>query len=168
MDVILPEEYSVERWYMNSGYDNYFEENTEPFLLLATSTVMISPYEHSDARQITIHDDVSFTTDSVVSQSNAETIDAWCARISSFSPQCIVRYEDACFTLGTTQASILRYYEAMLAAFKRYGFSWLSNDYEIILETSPSRIADAELVEYDGYISVNMELLELLQKYQEP
>ena len=168
MDVILPEEYSVERWYMNSGYDNYFEENTEPFLLLATSTVMISPYEHSDARQITIHDDVSFTTDSVVSQSNAETIDAWCARISSFSPQCIVRYEDACFTLGTTQASILRYYEDMLAAFKRYGFSWLSNDYEIILETSPSRIADAELVEYDGYISVNMELLELLQKYQEP
>lgn len=168
MDVILPEEYAVERWYMNGGFDNFFEENTEPLLLLATSTVMISPSEHSDAQQITIHDDVSFTTDSVVAQSNAETIDTWCTQISNFSPQCVVRFENACFTLGTTQASILRYYEDMLAAFERYGFSWLSNDYEIILEISPSRIADAEVVEYDGYASVNLELLELLQKYQEP
>ena len=45
-------------------------------------------------------------------------------------------------------------------AFEKYGFSWLSNDYELILQESTNRIADAEVVEYDGYASVNLALLE--------
>lgn len=166
MDVILPEEYAVERWYMNSGRDNFFEDEAR-FLWLATSTVMISPSERCETWHITIRDDVTFTTDEVFAEANAETIEHWCAEISDFSPQCIVRYEDACFSLGTTQGSILRYYEDVLSTFEKYGFSWLSNDYELILQESTNRIADAEVVEYDGYDFVNLELLELLQKYQE-
>lgn len=166
MDVILPEEYAVERWYMNSGRDNFFEDEAR-FLWLATSTVMISPSERCETWHITIRDDVTFTTDEVFAEANAETIEHWCSEISDFSPQCIVRYEDACFSLGTTQGSILRYYEDVLSTFKKYGFSWLSNDYELILQESTNRIADAEVVEYDGYDFVNLELLELLQKYQE-
>ena len=110
---------------------------------------------------------MTFTTDEVFAEANAETIEHWCSAISDFSPQCIVRYEDACFSLGTTQGSILRYYEDVLSTFEKYGFSWLSNDYELILQESTNRIADAEVVEYDGYASVNLALLELLQKYQE-
>lgn len=166
MDVILPEEYAVERWYMNSGRDNFFEDEAR-FLWLATSTVMISPSERCETWHITIRDDVTFTTGEVFAEANAETIEHWCAEISDFSPQCIVRYEDACFSLGTTQGSILRYYEDVLSTFEKYGFSWLSNDYELILQESTNRIADAEVVEYDGYDFVNLELLELLQKYQE-
>lgn len=166
MDVILPEEYAVERWYMNSGRDNFFEDEAR-FLWLATSTVMISPSERCETWHITIRDDVTFTTDEVFAEANAETIEHWCAEISDFSPQCIVRYEDACFSLGTAQGSILRYYEDVLSTFEKYGFSWLSNDYELILQESTNRIADAEVVEYDGYDFVNLELLELLQKYQE-
>ena len=166
MDVILPEEYAVERWYMNSGCDNFFEDEAR-FLWLATSTVMISPSERCETWHITIRDDVTFTTGEVFAEANAETIEHWCAEISDFSPQCIVRYEDACFSLGTTQGSILRYYEDVLSTFEKYGFSWLSNDYELILQESTNRIADAEVVEYDGYDFVNLELLELLQKYQE-
>lgn len=166
MDVILPEEYAVERWYMNSGRDNFFEDEAR-FLWLATSTVMISPSERCETWPITIRDDVTFTTGEVFAEANAETIEHWCAEISDFSPQCIVRYEDACFSLGTTQGSILRYYEDVLSTFEKYGFSWLSNDYELILQESTNRIADAEVVEYDGYDFVNLELLELLQKYQE-
>lgn len=166
MDVILPEEYAVERWYMNSGRDNFFEDEAR-FLWLATSTVMISPSERCETWHITIRDDVTFTTEEVFAEANAETIEHWCAEISDFSPQCIVRYEDACFSLGTTQGSILRYYEDVLSTFEKYGFSWLSNDYELILQESTNRIADAEVVEYDGYDFVNLELLELLQKYQE-
>ena len=166
MDVILPEEYAVERWYMNSGRDNFFEDEAR-FLWLATSTVMISPSERCETWHITIRDDVTFTTGEVFAEANAETIEHWCAEISDFSPQCIVRYEDACFSLGTTQGSILRYYEDVLSTFEKYGFSWLSNDYELILQESTNRIADAEVVEYDGYASVNLALLELLQKYQE-
>lgn len=166
MDVILPEEYAVERWYMNSGRDNFFEDEAR-FLWLATSTVMISPSERCETWHITIRDDVTFTTGEVFAEANAETIEHWCAEISDFSPQCIVRYEDACFSLGTTQGSILRYYEDVLSTFEKYGFSWLSNDYELILQESTNRIADAEVVEYDGYASVNLELLELLQKYRE-
>ena len=166
MDVILPEEYAVERWYMNSGRDNFFEDEAR-FLWLATSTVMISPSERCETWHITIRDDVTFTTDEVFAEANAETIEHWCSEISDFSPQCIVRYEDACFSLGTTQGSILRYYEDVLSTFEKYGFSWLSNDYELILQESTNRIADAEVVEYDGYDFVNLELLELLQKYQE-
>lgn len=166
MDVILPEEYAVERWYMNSGRDNFFEDEAR-FLWLATSTVMISPSERCETWHITIRDDVTFTTGEVFAEANAETIEHWCAEISDFSPQCIVRYEDACFSLGTTQGSIFRYYEDVLSTFEKYGFSWLSNDYELILQESTNRIADAEVVEYDGYDFVNLELLELLQKYQE-
>lgn len=166
MDVILPEEYAVERWYMNSGRDNFFEDEAR-FLWLATSTVMISPSERCETWHITIRDDVTFTTGEVFAEANAETIEHWCSEISDFSPQCIVRYEDACFSLGTTQGSILRYYEDVLSTFEKYGFSWLSNDYELILQESTNRIADAEVVEYDGYDFVNLELLELLQKYQE-
>ena len=166
MDVILPEEYAVERWYMNSGRDNFFEDEAR-FLWLATSTVMISPSERCETWHITIRDDVTFTTGEVFAEANAETIEHWCAEISDFSPQCIVRYEDACFSLGTTQGSILRYYEDVLSTFEKYGFSWFSNDYELILQESTNRIADAEVVEYDGYDFVNLELLELLQKYQE-
>lgn len=166
MDVILPEEYAVERWYMNSGRDNFFEDEAR-FLWLATSTVMISPSERCETWHITIRDDVTFTTGEVFAEANAETIEHWCAEISDFSPQCIVRYEDACFSLGTTQGSILRYYEDVLSTFEKYGFSWLSNDYELILQESTNRIADTEVVEYDGYDFVNLELLELLQKYQE-
>ena len=166
MDVILPEEYAVERWYMNSGRDNFFEDEAR-FLWLATSTVMISPSERCETWHITIRDDVTFTAGEVFAEANAETIEHWCAEISDFSPQCIVRYEDACFSLGTTQGSILRYYEDVLSTFEKYGFSWLSNDYELILQESTNRIADAEVVEYDGYDFVNLELLELLQKYQE-
>lgn len=166
MDVILPEEYAVERWYMNSGRDNFFEDEAR-FLWLATSTVTISPSERCETWHITIRDDVTFTTGEVFAEANAETIEHWCAEISDFSPQCIVRYEDACFSLGTTQGSILRYYEDVLSTFEKYGFSWLSNDYELILQESTNRIADAEVVEYDGYDFVNLELLELLQKYQE-
>ena len=166
MDVILPEEYAVERWYMNSGRDNFFEDEAR-FLWLATSTVMISPSERCETWHITIRDDVTFTTGEVFAEANAETIEHWCAEISDFSPQCIVRYEDACFSLGTTQGSILRYYEDVLSTFEKYGFSWFSNDYELILQESTNRIADAEVVEYDGYASVNLALLELLQKYQE-
>lgn len=166
MDVILPEEYAVERWYMNSGCDNFFEDEAR-FLWLATSTVMISPSERCETWHITIRDDVTFTTGEVFAEANAETIEHWCAEISDFSPQCIVRYEDACFSLGTTQGSILRYYEDVLSTFEKYGFSWLSNDYELILQESTNRIADAEVVEYDGYDFVNLALLELLQKYQE-
>lgn len=166
MDVILPEEYAVERWYMNSGRDNFFEDEAR-FLWLATSTVMISPSERCETWHITIRDDMTFTTGEVFAEANAETIEHWCAEISDFSPQCIVRYEDACFSLGTTQGSILRYYEDVLSTFEKYGFSWLSNDYELILQESTNRIADAEVVEYDGYDFVNLELLELLQKYQE-
>ena len=166
MDVILPEEYAVERWYMNSGRDNFFEDEAR-FLWLATSTVMISPSERCETWHITIRDDVTFTTEEVFAEANAETIEHWCSEISDFSPQCIVRYEDACFSLGTTQGSILRYYEDVLSTFEKYGFSWLSNDYELILQESTNRIADAEVVEYDGYDFVNLALLELLQKYQE-
>lgn len=166
MDVILPEEYAVERWYMNSGRDNFFEDEAR-FLWLATSTVMISPSERCETWHITIRDDVTFTTGEVFAEANAETIEHWCAEISDFSPQCIVRYEDACFSLGTTQGSILRCYEDVLSTFEKYGFSWLSNDYELILQESTNRIADAEVVEYDGYDFVNLALLELLQKYQE-
>ncbi len=166
MDVILPEEYGVERWYMNGGYDNH-EEDLPPFELLTTSAVMVCPSSHHDTWRITICDNVTYTTENISAQANAQTIEEWCEAISQFSPQCIIRYEDACFSLGTTQGSILRYYEDVLQAFQKYGFSWFSNDYELILETSSTKIADADLVEYDGYPRVNLELLELLQKYQE-
>ena len=170
MNIILPEEYAVDRWYMNSPYDVYLEGKDETqkegFELKSTSTVMICPNSVEDGKHITIHEDVTFSSEKVWMQANEESIQAWGKAMHDFSPQCVVRIEDACFTLGTTQDALLRYYEDVLTMFDQYSMGWYSNDYDIILGDSVFRLADARVEQRGIYPEFNNEILELLQKHQ--
>jgi len=169
INVILPEEYAQERWYLNSFYDAFLEgrgNDWQQFELKSTSTVMICPNSEYDGTHITIHDDLSYTSDTLWEQANAQTIDEWASAISEFSPRCLVRVEDAAFTLGTTQDSMLRYYEDVYTMLDDYGMNWYSNDYDMILGASTGRIADARVEPHGMYAEFNRELLECLQRHQ--
>lgn len=166
INVILPDEYAVERWYYQSQYDNELEGEggNAYFYRKMTSTVMLCPNSDNVGSHITIGQDVSFTSDGIFAESNKDTIAAWCAEVSALSPSCVIRFEDACFSLGTSRESILAYYEDMLSVFDHYNFDWYSNDYEIILRGE--RVAGVQTVQYGSYPNFNMELLELLQRHQ--
>lgn len=169
LDVTLPDEDAVERWYSYTQYDAFV--NGEPEAagphLVKTSRIMICPDDkRPDAGTcITIHRDVTFTTEKILEESNAETMDKWGAQISEFTPRAVIRYESGYFNAGTTQDSLLRYYDDMLGMFDKYGFDWYSNDYDLILRNSPYVLHDARTVVHGGYREFNMEILEMMQKH---
>ncbi|MBQ3211305.1 MAG: cellulase family glycosylhydrolase [Oscillospiraceae bacterium] len=170
INVILPEEYAQERWYMNSSYDAFLrgedESQMKAFELKSTSTVMICPNSNEDGTHITIHDDLSYSSDTLWQQANTESIEEWASGIAEFSPLCHARVEDAAFSQGTTQDSMIRYYDDVYSIFEKYSINWYSNDYDIILGDSVHRIADARVEPYGMYVEFNKELLECLQRHQ--
>ncbi len=110
INVILPAQYAVQRWYFQSEYDAFLEgvEPREPYLL-DTSTVMISPNTDDGARQIVINADVTYASERLLHQSNKDTIDAWAKTISEFAPGSYVRFKRATFG-GCPQTAAIRYY----------------------------------------------------------
>jgi hypothetical protein len=166
MDVILPEEYATPRWWYTSSYDAFLQgvEQVRPYLK-DTSTIMISPSPEMGAgRHITINPDVTYTTEVISSQANEQTIQEWTQRVSAFAPHSVVRFENVCFTLGTTVESAAAYYGDMLAAFKEYGLGWYSNDYRTI-SSGGLEYANGNATPYkDGVLEV--EILKVLQNGQ--
>ena len=155
---------------MNSSYDAFLrgedESQMKAFELKSTSTVMICPNSNDGGTHITVHDDLSYTSDTLWQQANTESIEEWASGIAAFSPLCHARVEDAAFSQGTTQDSMIRYYDDVYSIFEKYGINWYSNDYDIILGDSVHRIADARVEPYGMYMEFNRELLECLQKHQ--
>ncbi|WP_297210992.1 hypothetical protein [uncultured Flavonifractor sp.] len=131
MDVELPEEYGIERWWYPSAYDQFLEGGEGPLEkeLRLTSNVMISP--NSDLTgPITIDaGTVSYTTAHVWHQSNRETVERWGEEIARFAPGSATRIERAAFSLGTEYASALAYYGDVLEMCGQYGLGWFTNDY---------------------------------------
>ena len=165
MDVILPEEYTRERWYLVTGYDVYeglAEE--EGAAKKSTSTVMIWPQENDEGRKITVNEDLSYQTDVIYSESSLDTIRATMEACVQYAPGSIIRFEDACFAAVTVEGE-LRYYEDLLTTMNEYGFNWWSNDWYAI--SGQRNIVDAKYVPYNGVVeNLYVELLELLQQYQ--
>ncbi len=163
MDVLLPERYAVERWWFPSDYDAFLAgEETASMELRSTSEIQISP--NGSASRITIHSDVTYTTEEVVEASNSQTIDEWGKTVSAFAPGSAVRIECAAFNIGTQYDSALRYYGDFLTMCDTYQLSWLMNDInELFSEAlAPLKFAGAEYTKCaDGYV-----LKELLELYQ--
>ena len=166
IDVTLPDTYAVERWWFPSGYDSILQgiEHTVP-QLKETSTIMISPNRYDIGNPITINEDISFTSADIIEQSNKQTIEDWAKTLSAFSPQLIVRYENATFSVGSIHDSALKYYDDMLSTFDAYGMGWLSNDYRNIMKTGFSIYAGMEPELYNGRY-IDTEMIRLMQKYQ--
>ena len=163
--VTLPEEFAVRRRYYRSEWDmiHGLEEGVGPEMR-TTSEIIICPNNHEEGRHLTIHDDVTYSSEAVWEAANRDTIEAWGSTVSRFSSRCLIRFEDAMFYLGTDQDSMLRYYDDLLTMCDEYGFDWYSNDYHVQSFTNPNLGAD--LIPYGPYKAFNLELLQLLQKHQ--
>lgn len=178
MDVELPEEYAVERWWYPSAYDQFLEggEGTLEKELRRTSNVMISPNSDQPAGPVTIDaGTVSYTTEQIWHQSNRETVEQWGEQISAFAPGSATRIERAAFSLGTEYASALAYYGDVLDICGKYGLGWFTNDYcfyELFRPyyepgSAPHGYVGAEYTACaDG--SVLVELLRLYQAHMTP
>ena len=163
-----PEEYAVERWYYAQPYDVYMgTETSEGVKLKQTSSVMLAPNYHDKGRYITIHEDMTYTSDHIYEESSADTISQWSKGRSDFDGNCVIRIERADFS-GGIWPEMKEYYEDTLRSFEEYGFSWWSNDWWLMTEEYPHTkvVAECPTVQYAGYEYFNLEMLELFQKYQ--
>ena len=129
MAVTLPQEYAVKRWFTPSIYESFLENGEKNYDLFPyekeTSTILISP-TITDMTPITIHSDVSYSTNAVACQSNTETVDAWFQQAAERFPGVLVRCEMAATAEYYSQ---VHYFEDVLASIQKYGLGFLSNDF---------------------------------------
>ena len=104
-----------------------------------------------------------FTSEAIVAQSTAKTINLWGRRIHDTFPEALIRFEFAYFSAGTSSASALRYYDDLLTMLDQYDYDWYSNDYEMM---TYGTAFGATTVQYGDYANFDLPLLQLLQKHQ--
>jgi len=166
MDVYLPEEYAVERWYTATTYDVYMGYEEEAGVKLKpTSRIMISPNDYNYLTNIEIMEDVSFKTGKVWAEASGDTIAQWGDHISDFDKNCVVRYEGACFN-GAVWEYMYSYYRDLLDMFVENGFSWWSGDWHWMTYDHTNNIGGYPSIPYANYPNFNIELLKLLQEHQ--
>lgn len=166
MDVYLPEEYAVERWYTATTYDVYMGYEEEAGVTLkSTSRIMISPNDYNYLTNIEILEDVSFKTGKVWAEASKDTIAQWGNHISEFDGNCVVRYEGACFN-GAVWEYMYSYYRDLLDMFVENGLSWWSGDWHWMTYDHTKNIGGYPSIEYANYPYFNIELLKLLQEHQ--
>lgn len=165
IDVWLPEEYAQEQWYYVTPYDVYQGlEEQEGIILKETSRVMIWP-SGGQERNLTIHDDLSFSTPTIRESASKETMTNVVQTIESIWEGSIIRYERANFN-GVICDEMLEYYEDMYLVLNEYGVGWWSNDWWVMTNDMSTSIAGVEQTSYDQYEYFNLELLQLMQRYQ--
>ena len=161
----LPEEYARERWYFAQAYDVYPGlQEKEGVALRTFSGVMLAPNDSHNEWDITIHDDLSDTSEHVWAEASGDTVDVFAEELSRFDGNCVVRFESGTFG-GAIWSELREYYEDLLRSYGEHGFSWWYNDWWL-LTNDTGYIAECEYVEYAGYEEFNLEPLELLQQYQ--
>ena len=129
MSVTLPEQYAVKRWFTPSIYESFLEGGEKNYDLVPyekeTSTILVCP-TIQDATEITIHSDISYSTERIAAQSNSETVDVWFKEAAAKYPGVLVRCESADFS-GEYYSQV-RYFDDVLASIQRYGLGFLTND----------------------------------------
>ncbi|MEG1525323.1 MAG: cellulase family glycosylhydrolase [Clostridia bacterium] len=130
MAVTLPEQYAVKRWFAPSAYESFLEEGEKNYDLFpyekGNSTILICP-TILDATAITIHSDISYSTERIAAQSNSQTVDAWFKEAAELYPGAVVRCESADFS-GEYYSQV-HYFEDVLASLQKYGLGFFSNDF---------------------------------------
>lgn len=166
MDVYLPEEYAVERWYTATTYDVYMGYEEEAGVnLKSTSRIMIAPNDYNYRTNIEIFEDVSFKTGKVWAEASKDTITQWGENVSEFDKNCVIRYEGACFN-GAVWEYMYSYYSDLLDMFVENKFSWWSGDWHWMTYDHTKNIGGVPSIEYGNYPHFNIELLKLLQEHQ--
>ena len=175
MDVILPDEYARDYWYYQSSYDVFLglvdtagmTIRHDALIIIAPTQIglgIAAPKDEEAGRNITIHEDATYTTDVPGMESTPDTMETHISTYVPVSGDPIVRFETAYFA-GTVWEDIAEYYTDALDIMARKNISWWSNDFIAITRQILS-IGGAEYVEYGEFVSFNAELLKLLQKHQ--
>lgn len=168
MDITLPDEYAVERWYFRTAYDVFKGlEEEEGVIKRTTSRVMLCANDDDYGTAVTIHDNVTYTSEHIWQEASAETIGAWGDGIADFDGNCAVRFERAGFSGGVWD-SIRAYYTDLLGMLYEHGCSWWSNDWWMMTDeyAQTKLLGGVEYQAYQRWPYFNPELLQLLQSYQ--
>ncbi len=164
----LPQEHAVDRWYYAQPYDVYMGREEEVGVVLQHSAeIMIAPNDWDIGKNITIQDDLTYSSEHIFDEASPDTIAAWSDAIGEFDGNCIIRFERADFS-GCIWSEMKAYYEDLLMSFEEHGYSWWSNDWWLMTDEYPQTkiIAECPSTQYAGYPYFNLEMLELFQKYQ--
>lgn len=173
INVILPKEYAVERWYYESDYDAYIDGRSGNELrapeLRATSTVMICPNSLFAGRKIVILDSVEYTSEAIFEEANEKTAKDWLNMLSKYAPRAQLRLESPTFSPGASQKSVELYFKDVLGAMNKKGMGWYITGF---LETLVVQIYDRDIlaggrgIDYKTYRNFNPELLFKIQECQ--
>ncbi len=176
IEVVLPESYTVERWWTPSAWDVELgwiteEEASQGWIKKATSTVQIGSTDDPNLSEmgrglhLTVHEDVTITSD-VYGQSNKDYTELLVKENCESAPNWSCRFEDI---LVTDMAGALAYWDETLEIFKRYKVdAWISAIGLLSEEQlAPYRICDYEGEDFEGHHNFNVKLLRVLQKYMD-
>ena len=175
MDIILPDEYARDYWWFNSPYDQFLGlTDTYGMTIRHDALITIAPTQDGlgvgappddqTGRNITIHEDATYTTDVLWREASADTLESQLSYYEPVGGNAIVRFESANFA-GVAWEDMEEYYNDLLTTFEHHDMSWWSNDFPGITNKMHS-IGGAEYVEYGEFVSFNVEFLKLLQKHQ--
>lgn len=174
IEVKLPESYTVSRWWKPSGWDVELgliteEEVSQGWTMKPTSSVKIGSFTKDwdgGGLNITIKDDVTFTSDHFYSISNKETTEQMVKEVCENFPKWSCRFEDI---LVTDMTGALNYWDETLEIFQRYNIDvWISAIGLLSEEQlAPFRICDYEGEDFEGHHNFNVKLLKVLQKYMD-
>lgn len=172
IEVVYPDAYALNKLYFPSGYDAAFygETHTEPYMR-KTSTILLSPTFDGDQgdTHLTLHKDLSCTSEKIAYQSDSGTIAAFFKEYHELFPKALIRYECADCNDGTTITSKVRYYSDLLSRAKSYGYSWLSAmDFDHSFKQASyygNKYLGGDYMEYRGY-RIERKVIKTLQKYQ--
>ncbi len=176
INVILPESYAVERWRRDSQWDVQIgilapEDFHMEFYKKKTSTIQLGGYwfsEDNTATRITIHDNVTYTSDIVSQYSDAKLYDDFCKKFSEIDSRWSVRMDDI---NSTDFESSLRYFNDLAEVFQKYNVDvWTSATCNLMEEYpyyAPYHVAGYEGEQYGRHHNFNVKLLRVLQKYQD-
>lgn len=128
---------------------------------------MICANDDDYGTAVTIHDNVTYTSEHIWQEASAETIGAWGDGIADFDGNCAVRFERTGFSGGVWD-SIRAYYTDLLGMLYEHGCSWWSNDWWMMTDeyAQTKLLGGVEYQAYQRWPYFNPELLQLLQRYQ--
>ena len=175
IELVLPQQYSVERWYYATEYDEYKGlVDKKGLFKKSVNNILISPnfsldeYDESllpENNHIMVKKDLTYTTEKIRAEGTPNSIKLWGENCARFNDDAVVRYErGAC---ATTWASTKACDEDILKMCAQHNYSWFSNDWWIMTHDMSSQVLGWPEQEYAGYQHFNLELLQLLQQYRE-
>lgn len=170
MDVVLPKEYTKEVLFNVTEYDvkrGLYEESGPKYI--QTSTIEVAPYGDSDieyGKTVYINaGELAYTTDVWLDEASKEAISGWMKWVKENWPNTVIFTGGGMFS-GASWEENREFMNDQLSAFREQGFGWIVAELPTLaLDDSEKIYPGARYGEKDGLKHLNLDYLELLQKY---